>query len=640
MSKIRILSEQEIKSIAAGEVIESPANIIKELIENSIDAESTNIVVMYQNGGMDNITITDNGNGILKEDLPKALKPHATSKLEDINDLYFKNNLFFGFRGEALSSIAGISNFKIISKDKNSEDGYSIISHHGIISNIAKEAANIGTTIIIKELFDNVPARKKYLENTKNIAKKIQYTIKGLALAHPKITFHIYKDNQIENIYEKKLSNLTRMYQLANQSPENYLIIQYADIYLNLEGIISKSEYGCYDKNKIFILVNNRLIKQQNIISKCIKPYYSENFIKRYPELYLQITVPPDQIDINVHPRKEEVLFLYQHKIEQILEKVIRQTLEERSKKIFELKEPSESLKIESQKIISSKSEKSLSKPHPSQLIQKNETELLNQQKISSISAVPFQNKIIPENIKKQDYSDQKDIILKEKFTSREESKTSASMVFQSKIFNQEPLFELSTEEEKKFIGILDNTYILLLTQKSIICIDQHALHEKILYEKYKKQYTNQPILSHKLLFNNKHKTTEEEYEILKNYKNLFESCGIFYELESLHITFKSLPSIFNNQNNPIIELSKYIQMIKENKNISENKLKELFIHEIAAMQGCKNAIKGGDKISEQEIKLLLSQTKNINEITFCPHGRPIYYQITSDLLATLCKRK
>jgi DNA mismatch repair protein MutL len=658
MGRIRVLSDQEIKAIAAGEVVEGPASIIKELVENSIDAKSTDITIMYENGGLTSITVVDNGVGICQEDLSLALLPHATSKLVDVNDLYFKNNIFYGFRGEALAAIAGVSELHIISKRRECPGAYCISSLHGIISEVTATSGNDGTCISVKNLFENIPARKKYIQSEKNREKHIAYVIKGLVLAYPHITFTVYKNNAIDAIYKETSSLFLRIMQVSSYSKEYYLDIFYKDIYVDMYGLISISEHGHYDRNKIFILANNRLIKQSKITQRCIKPYYAENFIKRYPELYLHIIVPPDQIDVNVHPRKEEVVFLYHHKIEQIIEKVISEALEKRTKSILLPVKKDDSLgEMEKEKTKEHKNDGETVLPKDDLLVtQKNFSceDAINRIEQRALHEIP--SKIIFSNsnsfkevdsiaLVRKNFSPEESLIdlqdreylINNGYTASNNEKISSH----KNKFIQEKLIPKEEEHAtSSFIGILDYTYILLLKEKSILCIDQHALHEKILYEEYKKKYSKERIISHILLFPEYINLNLEELAIMRSYSDLFYDIGIIYDLLDSKIIVKGIPPHFSESNDTAQFIKRYIGIIEEHVDQNKDIIKAFFIHEFAASYACKKAIKAGDKISSKEVSLLLDHTANTLEITFCPHGRPIYYEITSELLATLCKRK
>lgn len=335
MSKIRLLSTEEIKLIAAGEVVESPASIVKELIENAFDAEATSISLSIEEGGIKTISVNDNGKGIEKEELALALFPHATSKLTSFANSLINNNDCYGFRGEALAAISGVSKLILRSRPRGASHGYEISSHDGKITEPIACGANYGTTLYISDLFGSIPARKKYLPSKLTLEKNIFYSFQGLALGKPTIEMTCIKEGKIIHHLLKKETFIARATDFLSHSSSSYANISYSDEYCSIEGLISHFEYGQYDRSKIYILVNGRLVKQPKLTQICIKAYQSEHFQKRFPEIFIHIHVPNDQVDINVHPRKEEVLFLYQKKIESILLKVIIQALDNRTKELM-----------------------------------------------------------------------------------------------------------------------------------------------------------------------------------------------------------------------------------------------------------------------------------------------------------------
>jgi DNA mismatch repair protein MutL len=614
MQKIRLLSDIEIQCIAAGEVIENPSNIIKELVENAIDAKASIIKIIFREGGLEEITVIDDGVGMSTEDLALALIPHATSKLVDINQLYFENNIFFGFRGEALSSIAGISKITITSRQESSPYAYSIFSDNGLLSLIEKVPGNFGTKVTVKNLFDKIPVRKKYLGSVKNQERNIFYVITGLMLSYPNISFYIYKDGSLYKEYLSCLDFLLRAYQLTIQDRNFYLPILYNDNYVNLEGLISFSEYGFYDRSRIFTLANNRLIKQYKITQSCIKAYNSENFSKKYPELFLKINVPSDQIDVNVHPRKEEVLFLYQKKIEQIITSVIINTLEARTKnilsQIFIPKEPFSSETLYNNNI---------------NFVKEKRIIVLNNNEIDNNKSILLQKNIIYEN---------KDKNINLNYNLEEEPK------IKEIISNFVPALLFEKENKMEYIGILANIYILFLSDTSIICIDQHALHEKILYEKFILNFKNiNKIEKQSLLFPFSMNISEIQKNIFENEIGVLNSLGIYYKFVDLYIIITDSPDFFLNQN-LIKVLNEFFILLYKNREKSFLEKQQIILHEIAALYGCKNAVKAGDKLNSDEVQNLVERAKLIDNGTFCPHGRPSYYEINIKQLDILFKRK
>jgi DNA mismatch repair protein MutL len=639
MQKIRLLSDFEIGCIAAGEVIENPSSIIKELIENAIDAKATEIKIFFKEGGIEEIIIIDNGSGMSRDDLSLALLPHATSKLGSIDELYYKNNIFFGFRGEALSAISGVAKLTIISREQESYHGFSITSDHGQLSDIIELASNFGTTVIVKNLFEKIPVRKKYLHSIKNQEKSIIYIIIGLVLSHPEINFIIYKDDKLYKEYKPVSNFVSRSYQIASQEKSKYLVIDYEDIYFKLEGIISFYEHGYYDRSKVFILANGRLIKQYKITQSCLKAYNSDNFAKKYPELFLHITVSPDQIDVNVHPRKEEVLFLYQKKIEQLLTEILVRVLENRTKELFV-----EKINYFSHAQIEPEQKIDTNQYNPRvDFIDKNTTSEKNKHTTNTIDILPEKNyfdsnsvSLINDTIISEECEITKNINEVNKKELISENKH--NLLLDLAINKTQPDLFLQ-EKNRVYLGILAHTYILSLESSGLLFIDQHALHEKILYEQFINNFqTTKLIMKQPLLFEEKITVDKENKELFIINAKVFNSLGIFYDMEVDAIIVKSYPINFLQFDIASLLLN-YNFLLGEQSDLSFEAKQAIILHEMAALYACKNAIKAGDKINEKEVEVLLNGIALMDNATFCPHGRPTYYQMGLSYIHALFKR-
>jgi DNA mismatch repair protein MutL len=668
MKKIRILSDFEIACIAAGEVIENPSSIIKELIENSIDAGATEIKIFFTQGGIEEIIIIDDGCGISPEDLSLVFLPHATSKLLNIDELYLKNNIFFGFRGEALSAISGVSLVTVISRERDAESGFSITADHGRLFDIEPVASNIGTTVIVKNLFEKIPVRKKYLNSVKNQEKNIIYMITGLVLSHPEIHFIIYKDSKLYKEYKPVLDFIARSYQIASGEKDRYIIVRHEDIYFKLEGIISFYEYGYYDRSKIFILANHRLIKQYKITQSCLKAYHSDNFAKKYPELFLSITVSPDQIDVNVHPRKEEVLFLYQKKIEQLLTEVLIKAFDKRTQDIFNISLFSNSPVSNNEKILE------LEKKQHAAVNNLNEEDTYNISKNFHKENIQFPYSQLDYERKNKQYdlgllrlkeesSKNIDLISLEKTDKKNDDfiiDNSKYSILSKNIDNAINNFDLKNDIHFKennanhsatqgllfekassltYLGIFANTYIILLDGDSILFIDQHALHEKILYEDYINNFREKKnIAIQPLIFEEKIRISNEEKNLFLINESVFNSLGITYYISSDYLFIKTYP--INLLKFSISDMMfNFLASLYTISHLSFEEKQDKVLHEMAALYGCKNAIKGGDVLSREEIDLLLQSISKMKSGSFCPHGRPIYYQMHLNHLHSLFKR-
>jgi DNA mismatch repair protein MutL len=640
MKKIRQLSQKEIQVIAAGEVVENTASIVKELVENAIDAKAKKISVSFMNSGLDEIMVEDDGEGISSEDLALVFLQHATSKLSSIESLYLDKERAFGFRGEALASIGGVAEVSIVSKIEEASSGYAITASHGNISKVRKAAANKGTRIIVQELFENLGARKKYILAKKKQEKDILYVLRGLVLAEPKITFVIKKDKDKSFLVYSEAENfLGRAYSLIFQDRDKYLSFEHSDEYAKIEGLISSSEYGYYDKSRIFILINGRLIKQSVLFQSCIRPYYAENFTKRYPELYVSITVPPDQVDVNVHPRKEEVLFLYQKKIESILFSLITKTIEQKTKKNF------------STCLASSTTLPESAVNSGDSFAQKNKSFLSGEQKsIQKNKNVDFsdhypmrqgEQKVYKEAIYQASESvrhQQGVIAQKNTFDSKDAFSYTTKNPEAACLASQEVLLE--KPYEGKFIGVLDKTYLMFLNKRSILFVDQHAIHEKILYEEFIDTCGNSSEQKQSLLFPEKIILEEESIaSFFESESTFFDSIGLHYLISGKILYVQEIFSLYKKIDLKEALLKFYAHCLEKNGGGSEYEKKTLFLDSAAAMYGCKNAVKAGDILSEEEIQLLSQKSLRLRNATFCPHGRPVYYEIFASDLASFFKR-
>lgn len=641
MQKIRLLSDFEIGCIAAGEVIENPSSIIKELIENAIDSKATEIKIFFKQGGIEEIIIIDNGSGMSRDDLSLALLPHATSKLGNIDELYYKNNIFFGFRGEALSAIAGVARLTIISREQEAKYGFSITSDHGQLSDITELASNFGTTVIVKNLFEKIPVRKKYLHSIKNQEKSVIYIIIGLVLSHPEINFIIYKDDKLYKEYKPVSNFVSRSYQIASQEKSKYLIIDYEDIYFKLEGIISFYEYGYYDRSKVFILANGRLIKQYKITQSCLKAYNSDNFAKKYPELFLHITVSPDQIDVNVHPRKEEVLFLYQKKIEQLLTEILVKVLENRTKEIFREKiNYFTHSQIQPQQK-SDSSEDYLQTDYTHRHIKLEENKNIK----TNLDALPEKNYfdsnvfgLMNDTINSSQYELRKKINNYEVNKKELNTDNKQNSLLDCVVENLQP--DLFLEEKNRvYLGILGHTYILLLEDSGLLFIDQHALHEKILYEQFINNFqTTRLMMKQPLLFEEKITINQDNKELFIANAEVFNSLGVCYDICLDVIVVKTYPINFLQFDIASLLLN-YNFLLGEHSEKSFEAKQAIILHEMAALYACKNAIKAGDQMNQKEVDILLKSIIFMDNGTFCPHGRPIYYQMSLKDIHVLFKR-
>lgn len=605
MGKIRILDESVSNIIAAGEVVENPASMIKELLENSLDAKSKNIKIDVKNGGRD-VVISDDGIGMSQEDLLLSIERHATSKIREKEDLY---NLYtYGFRGEALSSISAVCKIVLTSKSDEDEIGSQVNAIAGKVTNLKNIQRNRGTTIEIKELFFNTPARLKFLRKPTTEYLNIKEIVIQEALSNPDVSIILSLDGKVSiktsgNGLENSIVEIFGRNVLKNikKFPLGYLG----------NGALYRSS-----KDSIFTFINGRMVKSKIVENAVMDGYYTKLMKGKYPFAIIFLEVDPKSIDVNVHPSKKIVKFDDE-------ERVYYQVLNE-IKKSFERDDDFVSPTFEEK-------------------IEKEESKFLDFsefEKFTPIKAEPqkFENLTVIEKPQIEEKKVEDEIIKEEKLI---ENKIEESNY---KVVVQEEKLDFSIKEEKKevpqekkrvnfrVIGQVFETFILVERDGIFEIYDQHIVHERILYEKLKKQYYGKDISSQQLLVPIRIMVDPREKEIIFENEENFIKAG--FEIDKFSDNEILIRAI------PIIDLRDSIENIFRNilLNIRENK--NLDIREnILISMSCRGAIKANEKLSYEEMIKIIGELHEIGEYT-CPHGRPIIVKITYDDLEKLFKRK
>lgn len=629
MGRIRILDESVSNIIAAGEVVENPASMIKELLENSLDAESKSIRVEVKNGGRD-VAIIDDGVGMSQEDILLSIERHATSKISKKDDLY---NLYtYGFRGEALSSISAVSKMTLSSRSEEDEVGSQITVLGGKVTSLKDVQRNRGTTIEIKELFFNTPARLKFLRKPTTEYINIKDIIIQEALSNPDVAIMLILDgkvsiktsgngidNTIVEIFGKNVLKNMKKFKLG---------------YLG-NGAIYRST-----KDSIFTFINNRMVKSKIVENAVIDGYYTKLMKGKYPFAIIFLNVNPRDVDVNVHPSKKVVKFadeegIYNYVLKEIEETFARDddfvspTLQERIEK-----EESKFLDFsEFEKFTPMKSEP---QRFEEMLVEKEE------KKESKVESIIYEDEELEseEEIPSSNYTETDDIIdeypiqeIKEEESNfkveepQEEEKEKASV---------EVVKTQRVEERKKIefrvIGQVFGTFILVERDGIFEIYDQHIVHERILYEKLKSQYYGTEVSMQQLLVPIRVMVDPRERELIFEEEENFSKAG--FEVDRFsdnEILIRAVPMI--NFRDSIENIFRNIlKNIKENKNVD---IRE----SILISMSCKGAIKANERLTHEEMEKIVGELHEIGEYT-CPHGRPIIVKISRDDLEKLFKRK
>lgn len=636
LGKIKILDESVSNIIAAGEVVENPASMIKELLENSLDAESKSIRIEVKNGGRD-VAIIDDGIGMSQDDLLLSIERHATSKISKKDDLY---NLYtYGFRGEALSSISAVSRMSISSRVEESEVGSQITVLGGKVTSLKDVQRNRGTTIEIKELFFNTPARLKFLRKPSTEYINIKDIIIQEALSNPDVAIMLILDgkvsiktsgngldNAIVEIFGKNVLKNMKKFKLG---------------YLG-NGAIYRST-----KDSIFTFVNNRMVKSKIVESAVIDGYYTKLMKGKYPFAIIFLDINPKDVDVNVHPSKKIVKFadeevVYNYVLKEIEKTFARDddfvspTLQEKIEK-----EESKFLDFsEFEKFTPMKSE-------PQQFQELLEEEKDIEEEIFEEKREKLQEKdILREEIEEkkeyeviEDKRIEKEIVREEniEFNTESSSKNKIPLdICEEKVKTPEITVKKVEEKSKKIefrvIGQVFGTFILVERDGVFEIYDQHIVHERILYEKLKAQYYGTKVSMQQLLVPIRILVDPRERELIFEEEENFTKAG--FEIDRFsdnEILIRAVPMLDLRDSIENI-FREILKNIKENRNID---IRE----SILISMSCKGAIKANEKLNHEEMERIVRELHEIGEYT-CPHGRPIITKITRDDLEKLFKRK
>lgn len=598
--KINQLPETLANKIAAGEVVERPASVIKELVENSIDAGSTFIKIELKEAGLTEMKVVDDGEGMVAEDCKRAFLRHATSKIKFDADLFHIQSL--GFRGEALASIASVSKLTLISSQGNVA-GTKLYVEGGEIVQESKADARQGTEITVRELFYNTPARLKYLKSIHTELGHITDLINRYALAHADIRFELFHNEKqvfASTGSGNKLQVISQIYGM--QVAKNMLHVETSTLDFEIEGYIAKPEFTRSNRRFITIIVNGRYIKNYAITQAILRGFDTLLPIHRYPIAIIYITLDPILVDVNVHPTKLEVRFSKEKELVTVIEKLIRSAF----------KQTTLIPKMEHKQIKQVKSEQGSFQLHTPQQ--------------PDVDASPFQSSLNDRIIFEQ----------KEEEQTMKSSQQIDHNFFQKQFIPKENINadqERVSEKERipalYPIGQLQGTYILAQNELGFYMIDQHAAQERVKYEFYKKKL-GQPISAdQQLLMPLTFEFTLDEIILIEKYERELQEVGI--ELESFGgqtFAVRSHPTWFPKGMEEEIIRDIISQVIQEG-TIKIDKIRE----EVAILMACKRSIKANHYLTTKDMEHLLEDLRQTEDPFTCPHGRPViihytYYEI------------
>ncbi len=583
MGKIIILDENTANQIAAGEVIERPSSIIKELVENSIDANATIIRVEIIKGGVSFIRITDNGEGIAKDDVGMAFERHGTSKIKSANDLSHINTM--GFRGEALASVASVADVTLVTKVKDETTGTSIHIKGGEFLSLRNTAKEIGTTITVKSLFYNTPARFKFLKNDSTETRYCNEIINKIALGNPQIAISFISnkkellqtpgDNQLINtiyaIYGKQIANSLFPIESTNEG-------------MTLSGFVGKQTIARGNRAQQSIFINHRAIKSHEITKAVEKAYESTLMKGRFPFFVLNLSINPTLVDVNVHPSKLEVRFSNAKEIFSLIYRAIKAVIEQTN------------------------------------------TIYHQESKNDLPDTFSFKNQV-----KETTPTYEPTYIEKNAF--HEQMKQVKEQFIQQPINSSKPIAEEIKNDTNELIGDyiiigqLFQTYVILQRENDILLLDQHACHERITYEKLLKKYENQSIEKQLLLAPIEVRLTSFEMNLVFDNQEKINRMGFEVDqFSDYSIVIRTVPTDIFGDNAKDVFISAIDNLKKDD-------------HEALYMMACKNSIKANHKLSHEEIREMVSLLGELTNPFNCPHGRPTIIKMTKYELEKRFKR-
>ena len=648
MGIIKILDEKVSNMIAAGEVVENPASMIKELLENSIDAESTYIKINVKDNNR-YVKISDNGKGMTKDDVLLSVERHATSKISTKEDL--SNILTYGFRGEALSSISAVSKMTISSKTASDEKGTLISLSGGKITNLKEIQREKGTEIEIKELFFNTPARLKFLRKDTTEFRYIKDIVTQEALTNPNISIILSLDNrEVLRTSGRGMKN-TILEIFGKNTLQNLVSFPL--------GFLGNTSLNRSNKDGVFIFINNRPVKSKIIEEALIDGYYTKLMKGKYPFAILFIEIDPKEVDVNVHPSKKIVKFsdekyIYNYVYDAVREKLLGDEDFVSPSVPIEKKSDNKFLDINDFKDFSPKSFKNeiiksepisfeipepksfeINEPDIFEIFKENskENNENSMEKSKNNSKEDFE-KIFNEDLK-NNISIENDKNDKEKKSYTFEKEETKNKTFSKKVFsNDEKTDKLkSMVKDYRVIGQFANSYLLVERKGILEIYDQHVVHERILYEKFKREYENKKISTQNLLVPIKINISNKDREVVEEHQETLKNFGFEIDFFGKNdILVRAVPNLkFSSSIESLVR-----EIIEDLKNI---KIKSSLVEETIITASCKNAIKANQTLSTEEIEILLDKFYSVGEYT-CPHGRPIVLKLTTLDIEKNFKRK
>ncbi|HAG52846.1 MAG TPA: DNA mismatch repair endonuclease MutL [Alphaproteobacteria bacterium] len=612
MNKIRILPDYLANQIAAGEVIERPASVIKELLENCVDADAQNITVIAENGGIDRISITDDGCGIAQEDLLNALKRHATSKIENTEDLFSINS--FGFRGEALPSIASISKFTLTSRTAESDNAWAVVTEGAREFDLKPASHQVGTTVQVCDLFFNTPARRKFMKSTRSEQSAIQDVVIRTAIANPLISFKLIIDGVEKVNFSRSMGDdledyLPRLGQLLGKDfVKSAVAVEGIRDRMQIFGYTTLPTHNLGTNTKQYMFVNGRPVKDRLMLAALKQAYHDRLARNRHPICVLFVDLPPRQIDVNVHPAKAEIRFKNDREVFSLIYNSVKTILDEHSKETttaatneaLSYFKPQTQVRPQSEYVANDLWQASANASNMQQLSESklgNNFNTINNQD-AGLASFDFQAPITPAPAAHV-VDEEKQILSKQDFLN----------------------YPLGAA-----VAQVHNTFIVSQTTDGLILLDQHAGHERMVYEKLKADIMTKQVEVQSLLIPEIIEMSEFDVDLIVNAQEELAKFGLEVEgFGPTAVAVRGTPALMGKMSAKELILD-LVEDLKELKGIDSLTSK---LEHILATMACHGSIRSGRKMTVEDMNALLRQMEQVPNSAQCNHGRPTYVKIS-----------
>ncbi len=672
MGKINVLSFAVANLIAAGEVVDRPSSVIKELMENSIDAGATTITVEIQKGGTTFMRVSDNGCGIEPEDLPTALRRHATSKIKDAEDLDAIMSL--GFRGEALAAISSVANVRIISKTRENPTGAMIESHGGDVVGVTERGASDGTTIIVEDLFFNVPARRKFLKKDLTEAMAVSAAVEKIALSHPEIAIKFISDGTLRLETTGDGKAMSAIYSIFGRDFASKLLkVESAGESIKVSGYIGRSDNVRANRNYQNFFINGRFVKSKTAMAAIEQAYSSYIPPEKFPCCVLFIDIDPRTVDVNVHPAKLEVKFSNEKPVFESIYYAVRNTLESNITRPEVQLQNGHISSAEYRNMATGRVSGMGKAPEPQKKQNplaafvpiddksapraeqtRYETGISAANKFGLAMDFPKKENTPPTTPQKREepYFSVPKVLENDSFkkiteeiphvSQKEEVKTEniRDEILPGEVKPSKKSENIQPTEEKrqervippyKIIGEAFNSYVFVDLGEKMLIIDKHAAHERIIFEQFKEIMHNREQASQLLMLPIEINLGRDEAASLEEYKGEIESVGFDFEIADNKIRVLSSPTGINPEAIPDIFQTFAERLLSGTGNVSLTR--DLIFEKALYQASCKAAIKAGRQYADGHIEWLCRKMMEMPDITFCPHGRPVAIEMTKNML-------